>query len=206
MENIITMSDRKIQCLGAALLAAAIFTAAGPAGEPVAEPSPTASPLAEITPSPTPRIIPVALHFRRPAKIIPVYREDGEAEIPLEDFEIADEDPWLTDEDIRWVRYHPADHPTFIRLYLTPEGTEKYGEARMGNIGRNIILVIDGTARTTTPMVPARAGERDQIAFPGEFSAPELEQLRVQITYRPPPTPAPAPSPTPARKDRFIIR
>ena len=200
------MSDRKIQCLGAALLAFVIFIAAGRAGEPTPEPSPDAVPASEITASPTPRIIPVALHFRRPARLIPVYREDGEAEIPVEDFEIADEYPWLTDEEIRWVRYHPEEDPTFVRLYLTPEGEVKYAEARMGNIGRKIILVIDGTARTTTRMVPARAGERDRIAFSGEFSAPELEQLRAQITYRPPPTPTPAPSPTPARRERFIIR
>lgn len=200
------MKNRKIQCRGAALLTAAVFTAAGPAVARTAEPSPAATPLSEVTPSPTPRIIPVALHFRRPAKIIPVRREDGEAEIPLEDFEIADETPWLTGEDIRWFSYWEEEFPDYLQVYLTPEGVEKFSEARMGNFGRKVILVIDGTVRSVAPLEEIHTRRADRLDFYGDFYPAELERLQTQIAIRPPPTPTPAPSPTPARKERFIIR
>ena len=159
---------------------------------PVPSPSPSCTP----TPSPTPRIIPVELYFRRPARIIPLHNQE-------EEFEVAQEVPWLAEEDIAWVSPRlDAEHPS-LRLYLTPAGKQKYREALMGNVGRTIIFTIDGTVRYTALMEPVR--EKNQIDFHGEFTPEETEQIIEQIKIRPVPTPTPAPTPTPPREKQFII-
>ncbi len=205
------MKRRKTQYLSAILLAGALFPLTG-RGQPEAETPPplaaTISPTPSSTPipSPTPRLFKVALHFRRPARIIPLLRNGEAAVIPIQDFEVADETPWLTGEDVRLIGYRPLDHPKVMRLYLTRKGIQKYEEARMGNYGRKIILAIDDTVRSVISMERVGARERDQIDFPGTFSAKELEGLQAQLAVRPSPPPTPAPSPTPFRRERFIIR
>lgn len=201
------MNPRKFQYLAAALLAAAILI---PDARPETEPAkpedgpPSPAPTAIPQSSPTPRRIRLDLHFRRPARIIPLYRDEGEAIIPLEDFEIADETPWLTGDDLAGISYQPEEEPSSLRLYLSPQGKWKLRETMMGNVGRTILLVIEGTVRGSAPMVPVE--RKDRIDFSGTFSAGELEQLREQIKNRPPPTPSPAPSPTPADRKRFIVK
>jgi hypothetical protein len=138
----------------------------------------------------------VEFYFRRPAKIIPIHNQE-------EEFEVAQEVPWLTEEDIAWVTPRLDDEQPSLRLYLTPEGKHKYREALMGNVGRTIIFTIDGTVRYTARMEPIR--KKDRIDFYGDFTPEETERIIEQIKIRPVPTPSPAPTPTPPRKKRFII-
>lgn len=205
----------------AALLAAGLITSASGAGSglpataspeaavpPIAASSPeiTVTPTVTPIPLPTPRTISVALFFRRPARVIPVHRKGGEEVILSQDFEITDETPWLTETDVRAIKYPPGEHPDLLRLQLYPRGVTKYDEARMGNYGRQIILVIDGTVRSRIPMKRIGPGDRGYIDFPGDFSPAELESLQAQFARRALPTPTPPPSPTPAPKKRFIVR
>lgn len=209
------MKHRKTQCLSAVLLAVALFPLPGRGG-PAAETdaiftvtsssTPTPTPTPTPIPTPTPRLITVSIHFRRSAKIIPLLRGGEAAVIPAQDFEVVDEVPWLTGVDVRRIGYSPADHPEFLRLYLTREGIRKYEEARMGNYGRKMVLVIDDTVRSVTTIERLGIREGHRIDFPGTFSVPELERLQAQIDVRPSPPPTPAPSPTPLKRERFIIR
>ena len=172
------MNSPKFQYLIGALLAAALCGSGSAAGEEVeALPSPAATVTATPLPSPTPRIVPVALYFRRPAKIIPVYRQESQPELPLDDFLVADEMPWLTENDIRWFRFFLPDHPDYLQIYLTPEGVGKYSEAKMGNFGRTVILVIDGTVRSVADLEKIQTVQEDRIDFHGNFPARELEEL-----------------------------
>ncbi len=201
------MRIRKTQYLLAALLAGVFLFPAfssgaepTPAGAGLSSPSPTASP----SPPPTPRPVSLALYFRRPARILPIHRRGEAAAIPLEDFEICDETPWLTEADLEGISYHPEDEPRLLRLHLGQRGKWNFGEAMMGNVGRTIILAIDDTARASVRMVPV--ARKDRIDFSGDFSAGELEQLQEYIQFKPSPSPLPSPSPSPAPSKRFIIR
>ncbi len=199
------MKPRKSQYLFAALLAVALLAPAVVAGQeadPAASPTPDGGRRA--LPSSTPRHISLSLYFRRPAKVIPIHREEGETAIPVEDFEIVEEKPWLTEDDVGWIDYRPEDNPTFLRLLLTRQGNWKYREAMAGNFGRTILLVIDGTVRATQQMVLTE--RRDRIDFTGNFPVSELETIQSQFSARPIPSPSPEPSPTPVPRDRFIIR
>lgn len=196
-----------IQFLPAALLAAGLLASAGlgETGE-AAGPEPTVTLTPTPLPSPTPRKIPVALYFRRPATIIPIYREEGEAEVSSPDFEVADHTPWLTDRDIRGYGHWPDQYPDYLQVYLTPKGVNIFGEAIMGNFGRMVILAIDGTVRAVVPVENIRTRRADRLDFSGSFTPREVEKMQLQVASRPAGTPTPAPSPTPARRERFIIR
>jgi hypothetical protein len=200
------MRFSKIQCLIAVLLAGTFLipitrAEMEPAGWAGGEPSPT--PTGPPQPSPTPRMIQLAFYFRRPARIIPVHRSEGETVIPLDGFEITDETPWVTNADLSGLAYEPEDDPKRLRLFLGPEGQEKFKEAMMGNVGRTVILTIDGTVRAAIRVLSLP--RKDQIAVTGNFSAGELERLQDQIQSRPLPSPTPAPSPTPVERKKFII-
>ncbi len=202
------MKTRKLQSLIAVLTAGAFLLPGARGGEEEAaeSTSPTPSPSLSVphSPLPTPRPIPLALYFRRPARVIPVYRSGGAAVITVEDFEITEEAPWLTEAHLENISYSPEDNPRFLRLHLNPRGNSNFRVAMMGNVGRTILLVIDGTVRSAVQMVPL--ARKDRIDFSGEFSAGELERLRAQIKLRTTPSPPPTPSPTPVPKKRFIVR
>ncbi|MDP8213611.1 MAG: hypothetical protein RAO92_05070 [Candidatus Euphemobacter frigidus] len=183
------------------LMSVMIFTA-GAGGEEcggatsaplVSSPSPAPSPSL----SPTSRSIPVELFFRRPARIIPVDNQKGE-------FEIVQEVPWLTENDIAGAFSNLEADPPILRFYLTPEGKRKYREAMMGNVGRTIIFTIDGTVRKAFKMVPVR--RKDWIHLVGNFSPEEAGLIMEQINNRPSPTPTPKPMPTPPKRQQFIIQ
>ncbi len=189
------------------LLTMLLIGAGGNGDEPdaadlIAAPSPT--PTCAPSPSPTPRMIPIELYFRRAAKIVPVHREEGEFVMQTGIFEIVQEVPWLTGDDLIWVTSELEALPPFLRLHLSPAGKLKYREAMMGNVGRTIIFTIDGTSRYTAEMTPIR--EKDHIDFYGDFSMAEAEKIVEQVNNRPASTPTPAPIPTPAEKKRFIIK
>lgn len=38
--------------------------------------------------------------------------------IPLDDFEICDETPWLTEADVEGISSQPEDEPQLLRLHL----------------------------------------------------------------------------------------
>jgi preprotein translocase subunit SecD len=139
----------------------------------------------------------VELYFRRPAKVIPIHNQE-------EEFEIVQEVPWLTEEDIAWISPRQEGEHPYLRLYLTPEGRQKYREAMMGNIGRTMVFTLDGTVRYTARMEPVR--QKNRIDLSADFSPEEVERINEQIKNRPVPTPTSAPTPTPPRKKRFIIR
>jgi hypothetical protein len=200
------MKTRKLQFL-ITFVTAGAFLLPGALGEETAEPPiPTPSPSCSVPPSPppTPRPVALAVYFRRPARIIPVYRSGGAAVVPTEDFEITEEVPWLTEDHLGWISYSPEDNPRLLKLFLNPRGKSNFREAKMGNVGRTMILAIDGTARAAVQMDPS--AREDRIYFPGEFSAGKLKQLLAQIQYRTTPTPPHSPSPTPVPKKRFIVR
>ena len=201
------MKPLKLQSLITVVTAGAFLLPGALAGEEAAEPPvPTPSPSVSVppSPSPTPRPVALAIYFRRPAKIIPVYRSGGAAAVPVEDFEITEEVPWLTEEHLGWISYSPEDNPNFLKLYLNSQGSSNFREAKMGNVGRTMILAIDGTVRAAAQLDPS--AREDRIYFPGEFSTGELKQLFAQIQYRTTPSPTPAPSPTPSPKKRFIVK
>lgn len=163
--------------------------------QPTSPPSPTPA-LAPVG-SPTPGLITLELYFRRPAKIIPVHKREGE-------FEIAEEVPWLTEDDIEYIPPPSEEEPIILDLYLTPEGNQKFREAMMGNVGRIVILSLDGTSRFTSKMVPVE--RKNRIRITGDFTFEEAKLFADQINNRPAPTPTPEPTPSPARRQRFIIQ
>jgi hypothetical protein len=157
---------------------------------------PTPTPVLTPVPSPTPRIIPLEFYFRRAAKIIPIHDQEDE-------FEIVQEVPWLTEDDIAYIP-PPVDREEMsLYLYLTPEGNQKYREAMMGNVGRTIIFSLDGTSRYTTKMIPV--ARKNRIRVFGDFTFEEATRIADQINNRPAPTPTPVPSPSPSKRQRFII-
>ncbi len=158
------------------------------------QPSPT--PAATPVPSPSPRSIPLEFYFRRAAKIIPIHNQEDE-------FEIVQEVPWLTEEDIAYVSPPTDKEEMSLYLYLTPEGKQKYREAMMGNIGRTIVFSLDGTSRYTTKMVPV--SRKNRIRIFGDFTFEEATKIADHINNRPAPTPTPVPSPSPSKRQRFII-
>ncbi len=155
-------------------------------------PTPTATPV----PSPSPRIIKLGFYFRQPAKIIPIHNRKGE-------FEIVQEMPWLTEDDINRISPSVDEDPMRLSLYLKPEGNRKYRAAMMGNIGRTIVFSLDGTSRYTTKMIPRE--RKDRIRIYGDFSREEVLKIADQVNNRPVPTPTPVPTPSPSRRQRFII-
>jgi hypothetical protein len=157
---------------------------------------PTPTPTATPVPSPSPRTIPLELYFRRPAKIIPIHGSE-------EEFEIAEEVPWLTDDDIIFIDPPVEEETPSLLLYFTPEGNQKYREAMMGNIGRTIIFSLDGTSRYTTKLVPV--ARKNQIRLYGDFTFEEATRIADQINNRPAPTPTPVPTPSPSQRQKFII-
>ena len=176
-----------------------IFSAGEETGDwvnPGAAFQPTPTPASTPVPSPTPRIIPLEFYFRRPAKIIPIHnREDA--------FEIVQEVPWLTEDDIAYISQPVDKKEMSLYLYLTPDGNQKYREAMMGNVGRTIIFSLDGTSRYTTKMVPV--SRKNRIRVSGDFTFEEATRIADQINNRPALTPTPVPSPSPSKRQRFII-
>ncbi len=157
---------------------------------------PTPTPTSTPVPSPSPKTIPLEFYFRRPAKIIPIHGSK-------EEFEIAEEVPWLTEDDIAYISPPVDDGQMSLSLYLTPEGNMKYREAMMGNVGRTIIFSLDGTSRYTTKLVPV--ARKNRIRVSGNFTFEEANRIAEQINNRPAPTPTPKATPSPARRQRFII-
>ena len=157
---------------------------------------PTPTPTSTPVPSPSPRTIPLELYFRRPAKIIPIHGSE-------EEFEIAEEVPWLTEDDVLFVELPEEGAPPSLSLYLTPEGNQKYREAMMGNVGRTVIFSLDGTSRYTLKMVPVE--RKNKIGLYGDFTFEEAARIAAQINNRPAPTPTPVTTPSPVTRKRFII-
>lgn len=155
-------------------------------------PIPKSTPL----PSPSPRIIPLEFYFRRPAKIIPIHNREG-------DFEIVQELPWLTEDDIAYISPPVDEEAMSLYMYLTPEGNMKYREAMMGNVGRTIIFTLDGTSRFTTKMVPV--SRKNRIRVFGDFTFEEATRIADQTNNRPAATPTPIATPSPSKRQRFII-
>ena len=184
----------------ALLLMITIISSAGEeTGEwviPDAALQPTPTPTATPVPSPSPRTIPLELYFSRPAKIIPIHGSE-------EEFEVAEEVPWLTDDDILFVEPPVEGETPSLLLYFTPDGNQKYREAMMGNIGRTVIFSLDGTSRYTTKMVPAE--RKNQFLLYGDFTFEEARRIAEQVNNRPAPTPTPEATPSPAKRQRFII-
>lgn len=121
------MKIRKTQYWLAALLAGIFLFPTSSSGEKAKPaggglPSPSPSPAATPSPPPTPRPISLALYFRRPARIVPIHYQDRKAIIPLDDFEICDETPWLTEADVEGISYQPEDEPQQLRLHLRQGG------------------------------------------------------------------------------------
>jgi len=162
--------------------------------ETAPQPSPTA--ISPPVPSPSPRTIPLELYFRRAAKTIPIHGRE-------EEFEVAEEVPWLTDDDILFVEPPAEGETPSLLLYFTPEGNQKYREAMMGNVGRTIIFSLDGTSRYTTKMVPAE--RKNQFRLYGDFTFEEAGRMAEQINNRPAPTPTPEATPSPAKRQQSII-
>jgi|AntAceMinimDraft_8_1070364.scaffolds.fasta_scaffold01425_3 hypothetical protein len=157
----------------------------------------TPSPAATPVPSPSPRIMKLGFYFRQPAKIIPIHNREGE-------FEIVQEKPWLTEDDINRISPSVDEDPMRLSLYLKSQGNMKYRAAMMGNVGRTIVFSLDGTSRYTTKMVPV--ARKDRIRIYGDFSREEALKIADQINNRPAPTPTPVPTPSPSRRQRFIIK
>lgn len=179
------------------LILATLFSDLGQTGEWDRQNSiPTPSPPPTPMPSPTPRMISMELYFQRAAKIIPIHGKE-------EEFEIVQEVPWLTEKDIAYVSPPVDEQPISLDLYLTPNGNQQYREAMMGNVGRTVILTLDGTSRFTSKMVPV--ARKNRIRVLGDFTFEEATRFADQINNRPAPSPTPAPTPSPPRRQKFII-
>jgi len=185
--------------LSSILILAMLISVGEDTGEwviPETELQPTPAPTSTPIPTPSPRTIPLELYFRRQAKIIPIH--DSE-----EEFEIAEEVPWLTDDDIIFINPPGEEKTPSLLLHLTRQGNQKYREAMMGNVGRTVIFSLDGTSRYTTKMVPV--ARKNQIRLYGDFTFEEATRIADQINNRPAPTPTPVPTPSPSRRRKFII-
>ncbi len=160
-------------------------------------PSPTQTP-AGPTPQPTltPRPISMDLYFRRPAKIVPWIDDEDR-------LEIVEEVPWLTIEDFHDISPVTENGRVLLRVYLNYEGNRKYRESLMGNIGRTIVLAVDGVARNTFKMVPVE--RKNRIYLAGDFTLEEAEEIAAAFAALPGPTPTPVPSPTPSTRKKITL-
>ena len=148
-----------------------------------AEGTPTPSP----TPCPTPEIS-LELYFRRPAKIL--------AGPEGENFEIVEERSFLNLEDVSSVKVIPLKEHCILRAQLTPDGILKLDEASTGNIGRTVILALNGVVRKTFEM--ELRSDKTRIFLAGNFSRSEAEMIAARFNDQATPTPAPRSSPSPA--------
>ena len=148
------------------------------------------------SPTPSPTAIPLSLelYFQRAAKIFPEPSEKN--------FEIVEEVPFLTQNDFRDVKVKKTNQRYCLAISLTPPGQQKLMEAGMGNFGRTVVVVMDGTIRDKFNMVP-----KNQPLFylSGSFSKKELFQLADQVNRRPSPTPSPAALPTPSPRQKISV-
>lgn len=149
-----------------------------PPGPVLAQPSPT--PLPEVS---------LELYFRRPGLILsgPEFAE------PV----IVEELPFVDQEDFSRARVVEREGRPHLYLEFSPAGRERFSDNRWGNIGRTVVVAVDGEARNTfelTVHIRGRAIELD-----GDFTFQEAEAIARWINARhPSPDPSPTPSPTPA--------
>jgi len=141
------------------------------------------------TPSPTPRHAPevsLKLYFRRPAKLLPW--PEGKK------FEIVEERPFLSLEDFAAAEVIQWQGQNVLRIRLTRNGIRKLNEASVGNIGRTIILSLNGRVRNAFETPPRK--DKSRIFLSGDFSRDEAEMIANRVNRHK--TPAPRSSPSPA--------
>lgn len=151
----------------------------------------TPTPASTPAPSPSPSPIPISmeLYFRRAAKVIPEPEE--------KDFEIVEEVPFLTQRDFSDIKVKNRNRSYYLAITLTPFGRQKLTEAGMGNFGRTVVVVLDGTIVKKFKM---ETQDRPYLHLGGSFTGEEAARLARQVNTRPSPSPTPAPHPTPRQK------
>ena len=155
-----------------------------------AGPGPSPSPL----PLPTSRPLLLELYFQRAAKIIPSPADNK--------FEIVEEVPFLTQSDFHSIEVKKSNKNYSLVITLNPPGRQKLAEAVMGNIGRMVIVVLNGTIRNKFTMTIRRG---QLVHLKGDFTKQEALQLATQVNARPSPSPTPAALPTPSPRQNISV-
>ncbi len=162
-------------------MAAAVSSFAGPTPTPV----PSPSPVEEVS---------LELFFRRPGRILtgPGFEE------PV----IVEERPFADHSEFGYAQVVEDEDGPRLFLLFSPEGRERFTENRWGNIGRTVIVVVEGEARRSFELT--HHIRRDRLVIDGDFTPEEAEMIARWINSRrvptptPPPTPPPDPAPTPS--------
>ncbi len=157
-------------------------------------PSPPPSPSPSPSPSATPPPLSLELYFQRAAKIIPEPAEKN--------YEIVEEVPFLTQRDFSGLKVNQANGRYSLVIALTPPGRRKLTEAGMGNVGRTVVVVLNGTTRNTFKLT---SQTQPLLHLQGNFSRREAFALTEQVNTRPSPTPTPAAIPTPSPRQKISV-